>query len=202
MLKKIILAVVILGMLGYATYEFISSNDEADQEDTDNNEGGMITSPAPDDDDSEDDTTDPSDNVGIQKGDLAPDFELETLDGEPAKLSDYKGERVIVNFWATWCPPCRAEIPDLKKLDNNHDVTILALNMTHSEENEEKVTDFVDEFDMTFPVLLDTDGDVSRTFEVAAYPTSYYIDSDGHIQYIALGAMNYDQMAQELEKID
>lgn len=194
-MKKLILVVVILGMLGYATYEFISSNDEADEEETG---GAMLTAP----DDEDDDTTENSDDVGLEEGDKAPDFELETLDGESAKLSDYEGERVIVNFWATWCPPCRAEIPDLKKLYDKHDVTILALNMTNSEENEEKVTEFVDKFGMDFPVLKDSDGDVSLNYEIAAYPTSYYIDSDGHIQHIAYGAMNYDQMVQELEKFD
>src|SRR5699024_9036293 len=179
-----------IGMLGYATYEFISSNDEADQEESDESGGAMLT--APPDDDNDDDETENSANVGLEKGDFAPDFELETLDGDSAKLSDYEGERVIVNFWATWCPPCRAEIPDLKKLYDKHDVTILALNMTQSEENLKKVTDFVDEFDMDFPVLKDTTGEVSMNYEIVAYPTSYYIDSDGRIQFVAYGAMNYD----------
>lgn len=192
-MKKIIIVVVIIGMLGYATYEFVSSNDEADVEETDTDQEEA---------DADDEATENSDSVGLEVGNLAPDFELETLDGEPTKLSDHKGERVVVNFWATWCPPCRAEIPDLKKLNDNHEVTILALNMTQSEENEEKVDDFVDEFDMDFPVLKDTEGDVSLNYEIAAYPTSYYIDSDGHIQHIALGAMNYDQMAQQLEKFN
>ncbi|MEN1967230.1 TlpA disulfide reductase family protein [Lentibacillus sp. N15] len=194
-MKKLILIIIIVGMVGYATYEFMnSSSSKEDMADT--NGGAMITSPPADEDKAKE-----SDRTGLSKGDMAPDFELETLDGKTVHLSDFKGERVLVNFWATWCPPCRAEIPDLEKLYQNKDVTILATNLTMSEENENKVTDFVDEFGMSFPVLKDSDGDVSATYQVQAYPTSYMIDSNGRIQFIQLGPMNYDQMVQELENM-
>ncbi|MDY0406479.1 TlpA disulfide reductase family protein [Virgibacillus sp. 179-BFC.A HS] len=195
-MKKIIFIIVIVGMLGYATYEFISSKDEASEEIKENTGGAMITSPAPDQGETQN-----SMNTGLTKGDVAPDFSLKTLDGETVHLSDFKGKRVLVNFWATWCPPCRAEIPDLQKLYNKKDVTILAVNLTASEKNEATVSDFVQEFEMSFPVLKDVDEDVSTAYQVRAYPTSYMIDSKGRIQFVALGAMNYDQMVQELEKM-
>ncbi|MGY0692703.1 peroxiredoxin family protein [Virgibacillus sp. FSP13] len=197
-MKKAVLIVVIVGMLGFATYDLVISSDKSGQDNSENISGGIITSPPKENGDE----VRESDSVGIAKGEFAPDFELKTLDGETVRLSDYKGERVLVNFWATWCPPCRAEIPDLQKLYDKKDVTILAVNLTESEKSEGDVKNFVEEFEMTFPVLKDTNSKVSTTYQVRAYPTSYMIDSNGRIQFIAMGAMNYDLMAQELAKIE
>src|SRR5699024_3231494 len=127
-----------------------------------------------------------------------------TLDGDKAKLSDYEGERVIVNFWATWCPPCREEIPDLKQLYDEEDVEILAVNMTSNEMSDmDDIEEFVnDEFEMPFSVLLDYDDDVRQTYKVVAYPTSYMLDSEGKIKFMKMGAMTYNQMKKELDNID
>lgn len=200
-MKKAILIVLVVAAFGWAVYDFVSStNDRAEDEDNVNSsDGGKITSPASDGDGEEITETD---DVGTSKGEIAPDFELETIEGETVKLSDYRGKRVIVNFWATWCPPCRAEIPDLRKVYNNTDVEILAVNLTDTEKNEDDIGPFVEDFKMNFPVLMDVNSDVAITYNVAAYPTSYMIDSDGHIQFIAMGAMNYDLMMQELEKME
>src|SRR5699024_11292811 len=97
-----------------------------------------------------------ADDVGLGKGEKAPDLELKTLDGEKVKLSDYEGEKVIVNFWATWCPPCREEIPDIQKLYDNYDVEILSIDMRETESSYVVVEEFVyDEFEMTFILLID-----------------------------------------------
>jgi len=182
-MKKLILIVLVVGMFGWAIYEFVGSDDEGD--------------------DSASDTEESSDQVGLGKGDIAPDFELKTLDGETVRLSDYRGERVFVNFWATWCPPCRAEIPDLLKLYENKDVEILAVDLTNTEQSEEDVIEFTEDFEMnTFPVLMDVDADVAVEYQVQAYPTTYMVDSNGRIQFSAMGAMNYDFMVQELEKME
>src|SRR5699024_9151933 len=133
----------------------------------------------------------------------APDLELKTLDGEKVKLSDFEGEKVIVNFWATWCPPCREEIPDLQKLYDNYDVEILAIDLTETQTSVDVVEDFVyDEFEMTFPVLLDESSEVANMYQVMAYPTSYMVDTEGYTQFLAMGAMEYEQMREELEKLD
>lgn len=183
-MKKAILIVVIVGMFGWAIYEFIGTSDET----------------AVDEDESDSEET--SDEIGLGKGNIAPDFELKTMDGETVRLSDYRGERVFINFWATWCPPCRAEIPDLLKLHKNKDVEILAVDLTNTESSEEDVVQFTEEFEMnTFPVLMDVDADVAIDYQVQAYPTTYMVDSTGHIQFSAMGAMNYDFMVQELEKM-
>lgn len=197
-MKKGFLILIIIGLLGWAVYDFANSGDETTgKEDSDTSED-KITSPPK----KGTDKVKKSDMEGIEKGELAPDFELETLEGETVHLSDYRGENVIVNFWATWCPPCRAEIPDLKKLYKNKEVVILAVNLSETEENEGKIGDFVEKFGMGFPVLMDANSDVANNYQVQAYPTSYMIDSDGRINFIALGAMNYDMMVQELEKMD
>lgn len=168
-MKKIILAIIIVGMLGWAVYDFVINRDSTE--------------------------------VGTSVGDMAPDIELTTLNGETVKLSDYRGNKVFVNFWATWCPPCRAEMPDIQKFDNDEDVQILAVNLTSTEKSVDDVQKFVDELGLTFPILKDEKGKVEQMYKVNAYPTSYLIDSDGVIRKVSLGAMNYEMMVQEFEKI-
>ncbi|ASN03911.1 TlpA family protein disulfide reductase [Virgibacillus necropolis] len=199
-MKKVIFIVIIIGMFGWAVYDFVYSSDETtNQKDGDNMSGNAITSPPMDKEDEKENVN--SDEVGLDIGDYAPNFKLKTLDGETAQLSDYRGKQVVVNFWATWCPPCRAEIPDLQKFYDNKDVVILAINLTETEKSIDNVTKFVKEFEMTFPVLMDENSQVSNTYEVQAYPTSYMIDKNGRIQFKALGAMNYDMMLQEFKKM-
>lgn len=196
-MKKAILIIIVVGMFGWAMYDFTSSTDEANVEDQSG--GAKITSPPSTQDE---EAVSESEEVGLNKGQLAPDFKLQTLKGETVQLNDYRGQRVIVNFWATWCPPCRAEIPDFQKLYENENVEILAVNLTGTEESIEHVQTFVEDFNMTFPVLMDENSDVSSTYQVRAYPTSYMIDSNGRVQFVAMGAMNYDLMIQQLAQMD
>src|SRR5690625_6840567 len=138
-------------MIGWTVYDFVDFGDV--EELTEEQEGGMITSDSPGQD--ENGEVNDLSEAGLGKGKKAPEFERETLDGEAVKLADYKGEKVIVNFWATWCPPCREEIPDLQTLYDNYDVEILAIDLTETESSLDVVEEFVyDEFEMTFPVLL------------------------------------------------
>src|SRR5699024_11611819 len=104
--KKWIIIIAVVGLLGYAVYDFFGNqtDESAEEEDA---------------------------NVGIEKGDMAPDFELETLDGGKVKLSDLRGEKVMINFSATWCPPCRAEMPDMDKLHENEEGTTAWLSLPH-----------------------------------------------------------------------
>ncbi|WP_068672647.1 redoxin domain-containing protein [Oceanobacillus sp. Castelsardo] len=169
-MKKIIIAVIIVGMLGWAIYDFVINNEVSKE-------------------------------VGTAAGDIAPDFELITLDGETVKLSDYRGSKVFVNFWATWCPPCRAEMPDMQEFYDTEDIQVLAVNLTSTEKSVDDVQKFVDEFGLTFPILKDDKGEIEQMYKINAYPTSYLIDSNGVIRKIALGAMNYEMMVHEFEKI-
>lgn len=199
-MKKVwsILIVLVIGaMIVWTAMDFIGTDDEVE-----NDEGGALVSSEPAQDNDNTETTEATDEVGLQAGMVPPDFELETLEGETVRLSDLKGQKVIVNFWATWCPPCRAEIPDFIEVYEKEDVEILAVNMEETKNNLEMVEEFVEEFEMPFPVLKDEEGDLMEEYRVVAFPTSYMIDSNGHIQFVAMGAMTYDQIKERLGNMD
>lgn len=137
---------------------------------------------------------------GLAKGETAPDFELTTLDGETARLSDYKGKKVILNFWASWCPPCRAEMPDMQKYyedqADEENVEILAVNLTTEDRGMDKITAFIEEFNLTFPVPMDSEGDIGKLYQAAAIPTTYMIDTEGKVRNKIVGPMS-EQMMEE-----
>jgi thiol-disulfide isomerase/thioredoxin len=142
-----------------------------------------------------------ADNIGLEIGNIAPDFELETLDGETVKLSDYRGEPVMLNFWATWCPPCRSEMPDMQRFYQDTDMNILAINLTDTEANVKDVSQFVEEYDLTFTIPLDQGNIVGNRYQIRPIPTTYMLDSNGIIQFNVFGPLNYDQMMLEYNKL-
>lgn len=186
-MKKIILGVIITAMVGWTIYDGLLSDQETAQE-------TEISKSA----------AEQSGTTGLAVGNIAPDFELTTMDGETVRLSDYRGQRVFINFWATWCPPCRAEMPDMQQLYEEQEVPveILAVNLTPTEPNEESIVDFVADFGLTFPILMDINSEVAEKYKVRAYPTSYMIDSEGRISFVAPGAMNKELMAREVKKMN
>ncbi len=122
----------------------------------------------------------------------APDFSLKTIDNTTVKLSDYRGKVVFLNFWATWCPPCRMELPSMEKLYENlktQPFVILAVNVDESDPA--NVKNFVNSMNLTFPVLVD-DGSVSKLYNVNAIPTTFIIRKDGTIDAIVNGARPWD----------
>jgi peroxiredoxin len=138
---------------------------------------------------------------GIENGDLAPDFELTASDGRQVKLSHYRGKKVILNFWATWCPPCRAEIPDLEKFYSDfkdRDTVILGVDLTQSERSESAVADFIKKEGITYPVALDTENTVNQVYGISSVPTSYMIDTKGIIRHKISGPMDYGTMKSKL----
>ncbi|GAB3042840.1 redoxin domain-containing protein [Virgibacillus ainsalahensis] len=143
-----------------------------------------------------------AEETGLEIGNTAPDFELTTTDGETVKLSDFRGERVMLNFWATWCPPCKEELPAMQEFYEDKDVAILAINLTDTEINQKDIPKMTDEFGLTFPILLDNQGEVSTLYRIKPIPTSYMIDSEGVIQYKAFGALDYELMVEEFEKME
>ena len=124
-----------------------------------------------------------------QKGFLAPDFTLETLDGESVTLSDLRGQAVLVNFWATWCPPCRAEMPAFQEAYKDYEeqgFVIVAVNAT-LQDNPADIAAFIAEYGLSFPVVLDVEGEANRLYQVQSLPTSFFIDKEGVISEVVIG---------------
>jgi cytochrome c biogenesis protein CcmG, thiol:disulfide interchange protein DsbE len=124
-----------------------------------------------------------------QKGFLAPDFALKTLDGKAIRLSDLRGKGVILNIWASWCGPCQEEMPALQKAYAAYQekgLVVLAVNETVMDDRQAAAL-FVAQHQLTFPILLDEDGQVGQSFRVQALPSSYFIGPDGIIQDVIIG---------------
>lgn len=190
MWRKLTIVIVLLCLAGYAVYEQSGKNKKQLSEEPVKSEAAMKEVIA---------------KNGIEVGKIAPDFELSKLDGTTVKLSDLKGKKVILNFWATWCGPCQQEMPDMEAFYKIHkdDVEILAVNYTVSERanGEEKVKQFAEEKGLTFPVLLDKDISVTTTYKVITIPTSYFVDTKGVIQDKFIGPMTQKEMEKRIEKL-
>ncbi len=141
--------------------------------------------------------------VGPEVGFLAPDFKLTDLDGKVIQLSELRGQPVFINFWATWCPPCRQEMPDIQSAYEKYGKTVrfLAVNLTATENSIEVVRQYMSSNGYTFSALLDRDGSVATLYQVRAIPTSFFIDAEGVIRYKYVGAMNAEIIADALDKI-
>lgn len=129
------------------------------------------------------------DQVALYPGFLAPDFTALTLSGEAMRLSDLRGRAVLVNLWASWCVPCRSEMPALERVSQDYsedELVILAVNAT-DQDDEADVRSFAEELGLTFPILMDRDGEISRAYHLTALPTSYFIALDGKIAEIVVG---------------
>jgi peroxiredoxin len=125
---------------------------------------------------------------GNAVGDEATDFKLQNLEGQSVSLSELRGKPVMLNFWATWCGPCRNEMPYLQQIyDEWQDkgLVLLEINMSESSST---VQQFLTNNGYTFPVYIDTDGSVADTYGISGIPTTFFIDSDGVIQQVIRGS--------------
>jgi thiol-disulfide isomerase/thioredoxin len=121
----------------------------------------------------------------------APDFTLRTLEDKTVSLSDYRGKVVFLNFWATWCGPCRSEMPSMEKLGQrflNDAFIILAVDLR---EGEDEVASFVEEYGLTFSVLFDSSGAVGEMYGVRGIPTTFFIDPEGKVVGGAVGTRDW-----------
>jgi len=129
----------------------------------------------------------------VEEGKAAPDFTLKSLTGKNMKLSEMTGNVVLINFWASWCGPCREEMPLLNALHKKYEplgFSVLGINV---EENVEAARGFMKEFPVDFPVLLDNTNEVSQRYKVIAMPTTVVVDRDGNIRYLHQGYKSGDE---------
>ncbi len=138
--------------------------------------------------------------VSPQIGGLSPDFSLTALDGSTFRLSETRGRPVVLNFWATWCPPCRAEMPTIQARAEEWGDALLVVGIEVGEPPNE-VQSFVDSFGLTFPVVLDRNGNVSRRYLVQGLPTTVVLDADGVVQARHVGAMSERDLDSYLAQV-
>jgi peroxiredoxin len=136
--------------------------------------------------------------VGVAVGDQAPELALQDLAGETVRLSDYRGQPVLINFWAVWCTFCRIELPEMQSVYDayrDRGFVILAVDV---QDAAPEVQEYTDQLGLTFPVLLDGKAEVTRSYRVRGLPTSYFLDQNGVIIGRELGPIDEEWMVSYL----
>ncbi len=130
----------------------------------------------------------------------APNFSLSELNGEEINLQEFSGKPVLINFWATWCIPCREEMPLIEKYYKDYYPNLVVLGVNVGEKPE-IVRAFVDELGLTFPILMDQGNKISSLYKVLGFPTTIFIDEDGVLMYQYTGLLTEDQLRNYMEQL-
>ena len=136
----------------------------------------------------------------IGQGETAPDFNLLSLNGQSFSLEEMRGKPVLINFWATWCYPCKEEMPLLESIYAQHSEDLIVVGINQGEK-EPDIKDFIEQEKISFLILLDEKMKVGDLYEVSGYPTSIFIDKNGIIQAVYLGELTTDQLNHNLQLI-
>lgn len=191
-MKRVIASSILIGLIALAVYDAFTDN-QAEHVESVKMEMESI--------EADDETIDKEVEVGIDSGKKAPNFELQTTTGEWVKLSDFQGTPVIINFWATWCPPCIEEMPDLEQFYQEEDVIVLGVNVTSRETSMQEIIDFQEKLQITFPILLDNANEVSELYHILPIPTTYFIDENGIIRHQISGQVDLETLETEFQHI-
>jgi len=146
--------------------------------------------------------TDPTQPETPRQEEKAADFTVYDENGEPVQLSDYLGQPVVLNFWASWCGPCQREMPDFdeKYRQLGHEVRFLMVNLT-VDDSISRAQSFISQNGYTFPVLFDTQGNAATAYGIYAVPTTYFIDAEGYIMAHYSGAISQDVLQRGIDLI-
>jgi cytochrome c biogenesis protein CcmG/thiol:disulfide interchange protein DsbE len=142
-----------------------------------------------------------SDRGRLQQGDLAPDFSLTLFDGSEVSLNDLRGQVVVLNFWASWCAPCRREAPALQETwETYKGKGVIFLGVTYKDAKKAS-QEFITEFGITYSNGIDARGQISRAFGVVAVPETFIIDSDGKVAWFRIGEIQAQDLVEQLEQL-
>lgn len=187
-LQKFLLGLLIVGLIGgvviYNTpVQAMSSEPQSEDQSTNGNNKSK-----------------PEGEYGLEVGKLAPLFTLSNLKGEEVSLKELRGKYVLLNFWAAWCPPCRAEMPDLNKFhqENKEEFIVVGVNLA---DKTKKVRELMNVKGYNYPILLDHNKEIGSRYRVSALPTSYFLGPQGRIKYIKRGLITAEELKKIKEKI-
>lgn len=192
--KLLVLILALAGVLGGAALLYPRLSAEVDA-------GPVLqesSQPAMEEDDTQAET------AAVPEAPMAPDFVVYDGEGQAVRLSDLRGKPVVVNFWASWCSPCKREMPDFEDafLTYGEDVHFMMVNMTDGRrETVETAKAFVEEAGYTFPVYYDTELSAAITYGVNTIPASYFVDAEGHAVTYAAGVLNREMLQIGLDMI-
>ncbi|SET38313.1 Peroxiredoxin [Salinibacillus kushneri] len=197
LIKRLIGPVIILFMLAIVIYNF--TQEQTKEKDTKSDEDfNDVAVAVPDKYDSENTTS-------VEIGNPAPDFTLQTIDGKQVQLSDFIGQKVMLNFWATWCKPCQKEMPEMQTFHEKFGdkMKILAVNVTGYETSKDNVKDFIDEFNLSFPIPLDQDLKVSvDQYQLFNFPSTFFINTKGEVVEKYSGSITLETLEEKMKQLN